>query len=148
MRKKERIELLLELMDKKNKRNKIKILSVKAKGMELEFSPEDKVLSPGETLEVAFNGEIPEGNAVRTAVTVKYIKYDLLSKVAERTFDFTVLSDEKTDSDGKIVGNEFDETFSSGIPALDRLIASVMNVVDIVFVFIEFIRSDAFRYLL
>lgn len=130
------------------KRNKIKILSVKAKGMELEFSPEDKVLSPGETLEVAFNGEIPEGNAVRTAVTVKYIKYDLLSKVAERTFDFTVLSDEKTDSDGKIVGNEFDETFSSGIPALDRLIASVMNVVDIVFVFIEFIRSDAFRYLL
>jgi hypothetical protein len=106
------------------------------------------VLSPGETLEVAFNGEIPEGNAVRTAVTVKYIKYDLLSKVAERTFDFTVLSNEKTDSDGKIVGNEFDETFSSGIPMLDRLIASVMNVVDLVFVFVEFIRSDAFRYLL
>ncbi|MBR2418485.1 MAG: hypothetical protein IKB12_07610 [Clostridia bacterium] len=129
--------------------NKIKVLSVKAKGLDISFDSESKkILSPGEQIEISFNGEIPNKNAVRAAVTVKYIKYDIISSVAERTFDLTVLDGEKGESDGSIVDNEYYIKNSSGMNIIKKALTIVGNLFDLIFVLSEFLTGDAFRYLL
>ncbi len=131
------------------KKNKIKVLSVKAKGLDISFdSKNGKILSPGEQIEIGFKGEIPDKNAVRAAVTVKYIKYDIISSVAERTFDLTVLGSQTGEGDGSIIDNEYYINNQSGMNIIKKALTIIGNLFDLIFVLSEFLTGDAFRYLL
>ena len=131
------------------RKNKVKVLSVTAKGADLDFSfDKNEILKPGEKLEINFSGELPKGNAERIAVTVKFIKLDAISALTDRTFDFTFLGGEKTESSGEITDNEFYLGGTSGMPVLKRAVVAVTSLLDLIAVAEEFLTGDAFKYLL
>ena len=129
--------------------SKIKVLSVKAKGLDISFDVEDKkALAPGDTIEISFEGEVPVKNAVRAAVTVRYIKYDFISSVSECNFDITVLGTEKAESDGTVVENEFYIKDSSGMNVIKKALTVFANIFDLFIVLRDFLGSDAFKLML
>ncbi len=72
-------------------RNAVKILSVKANGMELEFKAlSSKALLPGESIEIPFNGNIPEVDATRSEIVIEYVKVGIVSGSCSKTFEITI----------------------------------------------------------
>ena len=78
--------------------NHIKILSVIADGVNLEFDVSDSgFISSGETAFVPFSGELPDEGSVYAGITVNYIEIGSLTPFCSSHFDFTV-------SNGEAVG--------------------------------------------
>lgn len=71
--------------------NYIKILSVIADGVELEFDVSDSgLLSSGETVFIPVSGELPDKGLVYAGITVNYIEIGSLTPFCSSYFDFTV----------------------------------------------------------
>lgn len=131
------------------KNNKIRILSVTVKGAEVSFHlPFKRTLSPGEKLKVGFDGDFTKAASSKASVKVKYVKLDNISHITDRKFDFTVLKEYENDDGNLTVKNELYCGDTSGMPVLKRAAVTLINILDIIFVLIDFIGSDAFRYLL
>lgn len=72
-------------------KNAVKILSVKLNGTEIEFDAlGSKLLKPGESVEIAFSGAVPQVNATRSELVIEYIKLGVISGVATKTFEYTI----------------------------------------------------------
>ena len=49
-----------------------------------------KLLKPGESVEIAFSGAVPQVNATRSELVIEYIKLGVISGVATKTFEYTI----------------------------------------------------------
>lgn len=69
----------------------IKILSIAANGIELEFDTlTTGIVKAGESIEIPFSGEIPEVSATRAEITVNYAKIGVISSLTSTVFDITI----------------------------------------------------------
>ena len=131
------------------KNNTIRLVSVKAKGADIKFGKvSDITLKPGEKAELSFTGDLSDADSTKAAITVKYLKRDAVSTVTERKFDFTLqngVSDEKGELS---VDNEYYNGDTSGMPFLQRVIHALTYVVDLFRVLSDFLKSEAFSFLL
>ena len=130
------------------KSNPVRILSVKADGMDISFEGGSAVLMPGQKAEFKFNGNLPEGSAVRTSVSVKYIKLDNISTVEECEFAFTVRGEGITFNDSEFVDDEFYTGDTSGMLLIQRILYVITNVIDFFHSIRDFLLSEAFKFLL
>ncbi len=72
-------------------RSAVKILSVKVNGTDLEFKAlTSKMLLPGESIEVPFSGDVPEADAKRSELVIKYAKAGIVSGITSKTFEITI----------------------------------------------------------
>lgn len=71
----------------------IKLLSVVTNGIELDFHAfSTGFLSPGETVEIPFEGEIPAVSVVPVNLTVNYIRVGSLNPWRSAVYDFTIIN--------------------------------------------------------
>ncbi len=69
----------------------VKILSVKADGLDLDFDAfKSDMLMPGESIEIAFEGDVPEVKATRSTLVIEYVKLGVLTKHATKEFEITI----------------------------------------------------------
>lgn len=71
--------------------NAVKILSVKAEGLDLDFDAlTSGLLMPGESIEIAFEGDVPEVKAKRSTLVIEYVKLGILTGCATKEFEITI----------------------------------------------------------
>lgn len=77
-------------------RNAIKILSVTADGIDIEFdTSKQKVILPGKKAEISFDGEIPKVGKTRTDITVNYVKLGTVSAITKASFPMMINNGEE-----------------------------------------------------
>ena len=131
------------------KDNKIRLVSVRANGIDIKFDDvRGVVLKPGEKLELPFSGDVDRADTLKSVVTVRYLKIDSISTVTERTFNFSVLSENVPVGNKVIVDNEYYNGDTSGMSFVERVIYAMTYVIDMIRVLSDFISSDTFSFLL
>ena len=72
-------------------RNIVKILSVKADGIDIKFDAlGSAILMPGDSVEIGFDGDVPQLNAKRSELVIEYVKVGIVSGVCTKVFEITV----------------------------------------------------------
>ncbi len=71
--------------------NDITVMSINARGLDIDFSFEPFTLKPGESKEVAFIGEIPQVSAKNFEINISFMN-KTITPVSDRTFDFTIIN--------------------------------------------------------
>ncbi len=73
---------------------KMKITAVSARGLDIKFAGSifTKVLEPGESVEVKFNGKIPELSLANFDLVVDYTLIGSATPLGERLFNFTIMN--------------------------------------------------------
>lgn len=71
--------------------NDVTVMSINARGLDLDFVFEPFTLAPGESKEVAFEGEIPEISKKNFEINISFMN-KTITPVSDRTFDFTVMN--------------------------------------------------------
>lgn len=98
-----------------SKSNYIKVFSVVPYGTELEFKAfGSEMLAPGESTEIVFKGELPDGETA-AMLTVGYVEIGSLSPFCTQNFDFTVCG-EKAESYGGLTESGFKSRFEDAAP--------------------------------
>lgn len=129
--------------------NKIKLISVRASGIDIKFDDvRGVVLNPGEKLELSFLGDAESSASLKGTVTVRYLKIDTISTVTERSFNFSVLSDNMSVGDEVVVDNEYYNGNTSGMTFIEHVIYAITNILDMIRVLYDFLLSDTFSFLL
>ncbi len=126
-----------------SKKYNMRIVSVSCDGMDLKFDrPFMKKIKPGEKIEIAFTGDIPEVSRVLTHVTVNYIQFGSVTPCGSRTLNFTINNGAKADFDSSApeISNELQNdsflTFLLKIipsNAVDKLVAMYYNAIKAIF---------------
>lgn len=81
----------------------VNITAVVCKGLDIRFNVDPTVkLAPGESIEISFEGEIPQVSGKQADITVYYLT-DTVTPAGYRTQGYTVLNGERMDSDEDIV---------------------------------------------
>lgn len=71
--------------------NDITVMSINARGIDLDFDFKPFTLKPGESKEVAFEGEIPKVSAKNFEINISFMN-KTVTPVSDRTFDFTIMN--------------------------------------------------------
>ena len=95
----------------------IKILSVVSNGVDLDFDASGKeLISPGDSVDIPFSGEVPEVGATAAQITVSYVKVGSMNPLC--TADFRVMIDngEAPQCGTGFVSSEFESRLQKAIP--------------------------------
>lgn len=71
--------------------NDITVVSINARGLDLDFNFRSFTLAPGESKEIAFEGKVPEVSARNFEINIAFLT-STITPVCERTLDFTVVN--------------------------------------------------------
>lgn len=80
--------------------NDITVMSINARGLELDFTFEPFTLAPGESRQVAFEGQLPEISKKNFEINIAFMN-KTITPVSDRTFDFTLLNGAAAEYDEK-----------------------------------------------
>ena len=126
-----------------SKKYNMRIVSISCDGMELKFDkPFMTKILPGEKVEIAFTGDIPEVSRVLTHVTVNYIQFGSVTPFGSRTMNFTINNGAKAEFDASAseISNElqndcFLNLLLKIIPsnAIDKLVTMYYNAIKAIF---------------
>ena len=126
-----------------SKKYNMRIVSISCDGMELKFDkPFMKKIKPGEKIEIAFTGDIPEVSRVLTHVTVNYIQIGSITPCGSRIMNFTINNgkDAEYDSSAPEISNELQNdgflTFLLKIipsNAIDKVVTLYYNAIKAIF---------------
>ena len=88
--------------------NYIKVLSVVADGVELKFSAITSApIAPGESVEIPFEGDIPQESAKYAQITVNYVKIGSINPLCSAQLDITVMNGEAHGKGSALVKKDF-----------------------------------------
>ena len=80
--------------------NDITVMSINARGLDLDFTFEPFTLAPGESRQVAFEGQLPEISKKNFEINIAFMN-KTITPVSDRTFDFTLLNGAAAEYDEK-----------------------------------------------
>lgn len=96
----------------------IRILSIAANGIELEFDVlKTGIIKSGESIEIPFSGEIPEVSATRAEITINYVKVGVISSLTSTVFDMTICNGSAPDYSGEAENVAFESMMESALPS-------------------------------
>lgn len=82
----------------------IRIVSVVADGMGIEFDvSKSGIINSGESVDIPFSGEIPEVSAVRSDITVNYVKVGKTTGLCSKVFEMTIDNGKAPEMTDKII---------------------------------------------
>lgn len=104
----------------------IKIISVVSEDIELDFDAlGSAIISPGESVEIPFSGEIPETGASTGRITVNFIRIGTLNPFRSLEFDYKLENGKAPDFSQAIVSTESDSWLRSRFP--DKLFGKLRD---------------------
>lgn len=83
-------------------KNDMQIVSISVNGINIDFNTKDyllKEIAPNETLEIGFDGEIPNVSLTTAEITISYILIGSITPVNDKEFYFTLLNGEAAEYD-------------------------------------------------
>ncbi|MBE6717416.1 MAG: hypothetical protein E7573_10915 [Ruminococcaceae bacterium] len=114
----------------------LSLISVECYGVDAEFYvPCNTVLSPGESVSVTFNADLPLNSFITADISVNYYLNGSITPQGERNFTFTVMNGEcaENDSENKFSTDKHDTDF-------DKLTGSILSHILRVTGFFDFFR--------
>ena len=101
--------------------NDVTLTAIHVDGLDIKFALEKVTLAPGESVEVPFEGEIPEVSKKVFSITV-YYKTDTVTPLGYRTQNFTVMNGDAVENKGGTVSaaakTPFDRIITDGMANL------------------------------
>lgn len=99
-----------------SEKNHIRILSVKSNGVELDFDLSGiGILSPGESVSVSFNGDLPETGAKAAEIKICYIEFGSMNPFCVTDFAVMVSNGNADGNKDGFVSAEFEDDFRNSV---------------------------------